>query len=550
MKKDSLFKGTFILSVSLILTKIIGLIYLIPYYGIIGGEKNMVLFAYAYNYYVIFLDVSSAGIPFAMTKLISKYNGKSNFEKSRRVYKLGSLILIITGIIGFLFFFFGAEFLSSITISNKDISRYSIEDLAIVMRTLSLAIPFVMINAGVRGLFQGHEFMLPSAVSQFFEQLVRVLAMLFGTYFVLKITNDNIVYANSASTFSTFLGAFFSVIILIYFIKKYYKKLQFNTDIKKNIQFEKEKDIKIIKEILMVSIPFVIVSTFFTILTLIDQNTIAKAMYHIGENYYIASELAKKGEQEFTLYSQYINKIVMISVALSPAFTGAFLPVVTRLYSQKKIKEVSTQINKVMLALLMFVIPSLVGMFVLIEPLSNLFFYYNDTSNKLMTAYLILALFYPIYGTLGIIMQAIDKQKLNILIIFIGITFKYLFNNMFIYKFETIGAIYCSILTYLILIIITISIIHKNIKINFSQLIGNFFKICLSCLLMFLITLAVYQAIIINFNIHSKIDNILIISLIGITGFIFYFVVLNKTKFFLYLFNRNINIKSFIFRRK
>lgn len=545
LKKDSLFKGTFILSLSLIFTKVIGLIYLIPYYDIIGGEENMALFAYSYNYYIILLEISSAGIPLTMAKLISKYNGEGNYSKSKIINKVGSTILLITGLLGFLFFFCFSDFLANLTISSEGISRYTVSDLSLVIKTLSLAIPFVMISSGFRGLFQGHEIMMPSALSQFIEQLVRVLAMLIGTYFVMKITNGNIVYANASSTFSTFLGAFFAVVILLYYYKKYGKKLDFN---KKQDTYNTYNTFSIVKEILLVSIPFVIVSSFFAILTLIDQNTIAESMYVLGENFNSASEFAKRGEKEFVLYSQYINKIVMIAVSLAPAFTGAFLPAVTRLYAEKKISAVSEQLNKVLLALLMFVIPALAGMYALIEPLSNIFFRPSIKSYELMKGYIILALLYSIYGILGIIIQAIDKQRINVIVIAIGIVFKLSFNQIFIYKFETIGAIYCSILTYLLLIILSFIVIHYNISVKFKYLIINLFKIIFSSFIMFIVVIALYESLISNFNIFVKFDSLIIISVLGFIGVIVYFLTLSSTKFLVYLFGRNINIKNF-FRR-
>lgn len=547
MKKDSLFKGTFILSISLILTKIIGLVYIIPYYKIIGGEENMSLFNYAYNYYIILLEISSAGIPLTISKLISKYNGEGNYAKSKQVYKVGSTILIISGITGFLLFFFGADYLALETIGSKGVTRYSVSDLSLVIKTLSLAFPFVLLASGFRGLFQGHEIMSPSALSQFFEQFIRVLAMLIGTYFVMKITN-NVVYGNAMATFSTVIGAIVSVSILLYYFKKYSKRLDFN---KENISFSYKQinTLNVAKEIFLVSIPFVVVSTFFVILTLIDQNTIIETMYNIGDIFGRGEEFAKRGELHFTIYSGLINKVVMIAVALAPAFTGVFLPAITRLYSQKKIEDVSININKVLLSLLMIVFPALVGMYVLAVPLYNSFFSPNEDAYVFLRVYVILALLYSIYAILSIIMQAIDKQKLNMVIIAIGITFKFFFNKIFITNFETIGAIYCSIITYIIVIVLTLFVIDNNVKIKFRELLFNFSKIVVSSMVMFIILLAVMDSIITNFNINNRFDSMLLLGICALLGGLPYLVLINKLNLFGYLFGRKISLLS-ILRRK
>jgi len=114
LKKDSLFKGTAILSLSLILTKVLGAVYLIPFYQIIGGEEQMALFNYGYSYYATLLEISAAGTPLAIAKLVAKYNALGAYSISRRIYRLGSWLLVLMGIVGLYailerFFYFASK---------------------------------------------------------------------------------------------------------------------------------------------------------------------------------------------------------------------------------------------------------------------------------------------------------------------------------------------------------------------------------------------------------------------------------------------------------
>lgn len=500
----------------------------------------MIPFNLAYNYYVLLLELSSAGIPLTISKLVSKYNEEGNYAKSKRIAKTGSVILMITGAIGFAFFFYYSDFLAASTLKANPANLYfSVEEVSLVIKTLSLAVPFVMLSSGFRGVFQGHEIMTPSAVSQFLEQLFRILAMLIGAYIVMEITNGNIVYANAVATLATSVGAIVAIIVLFYYYKKYYKNLEFNKNNTKNET--RESLFKIIKEILLVSFPFMIVSSFFAILSIIDQNTIIGAMDELGK--------AKIGDSEFNLYNNLINKIVMIAVALAPAFTGAFLPAITRLYVNRNLVELSKQINKVVLALLMIVIPALVAMFILAEPLYISFYEPKHRSFELMRVYLPLALLYSIYGMTGIIMQAIDKQKLNVVIIIIGLSFKYIFNTPFILRFETEGAIYCSILTYILMIFLNIVVINLEVKLKIKQFAYNLLKICLASFIMFILVAAIYDATSANFNIYNKFDSLILLIISGIFGAPLYFFVLQKIKFINYLFGREVSLKTFL-RRK
>ena len=280
LKKDSLFKGTAILSISLILTKVLGAVYLIPFYQIIGGEEQMALFNYGYSYYVTILEVSAAGIPLAIAKLVAKYNALGAYSISRKIYKLGSWLLVIMGIVGFCILFFGSGLISEqILISNQQ--KFTPQEGALVLKSLSFGIPLVLISAGIRGLFQGHEIMLPSALSQFVEQVARIAFMLGATYFIMRVLGYGVVEGNVSATFAAAVGAVFSLITLSFFYTKYRKSLDFN--IPKDSNHIEVSTSELVKEFLSVSIPFIFIVGLFPILNIIDQHNFIHGMTKIGK---------------------------------------------------------------------------------------------------------------------------------------------------------------------------------------------------------------------------------------------------------------------------
>ena len=72
MKKNSFIQGTVVASISIIITKILGALYVIPFYKIIGVSGGA-LYSYAYTIYNLFLNISTAGIPIAISMIISEY---------------------------------------------------------------------------------------------------------------------------------------------------------------------------------------------------------------------------------------------------------------------------------------------------------------------------------------------------------------------------------------------------------------------------------------------------------------------------------------------
>lgn len=532
LKKDSLFKGTAMLSISLILTKILGAVYLIPFYQIIGGEEQMALFNYGYSYYATILEISGAGTPLAIAKLVSKYNAIGAYSVSRRIYKLGSWLLVVMGILGFCILFFGSDIISEqILISNQQ--KFTPQEGALVLKSLSFGIPLVLVSAGIRGLFQGHEIMLPSALSQFIEQVARIAFMLGATYFIMRILGYGVVEGNVSATFAAAVGAVFSLIILFFFYTKFKGNLDFNIE-KDEVELNISTS-SLIKEFFSVSIPFIFIVGLFPILNIIDQHNFIHGMTQIGK--------ADIVDGRFSAL-QLVNKVVMIAVAIAPAFSSTFLPSITRLFAQGDKVTVSSQINKVILSLMMIVLPALVGMYVLADPIYSTFYSRSSINADLLRFYLPLAVLYSIYSLTSIIMQAVNKQLLNLIAISIGLVVKYLTITPFVMIFETNGVIFSSIATYVVMIVINLFIINREVKLKIVEFLSRLIILLSSCFIMFIAVAAVYESIASNFVIESKISSMTLISICAIFGILIYFFSISKMKFDKYLFGRKITLSS------
>ena len=71
MKKNGFLEGALIATIGIVLCKIIGLFYVIPFYAIIGAQGGA-LYSYAYSIYNMFLNLATSGIPVAMSKVVSE----------------------------------------------------------------------------------------------------------------------------------------------------------------------------------------------------------------------------------------------------------------------------------------------------------------------------------------------------------------------------------------------------------------------------------------------------------------------------------------------
>ena len=194
--------------------------------------------------------------------------------------------------------------------------------------------------------------------------------------------------------------------------------------------------------------------------------------------------------------------------------------------------------------ILMIVLPALVGMYVLADPIYSTFYSRSLINADLLRFYLPLAVLYSIYSLTSIIMQAVNRQLLNLIAIFVGLVVKYLTITPLVVIFETNGVILSSIATYLVMIIINLIIINKEVKLRIIEFISRLVILLSSCFIMFIAVAAIYESIVSNFVIESKVSSMVLIAICGVFGVAIYFYSITKMRFDKYLFGRKITLSS------
>ena len=203
--KQKMITGSAWMTAGSITSRILGAIYIIPWvtwFGIYSNQANAA-YAHGYNIYNMFITIATAGIPSAISKMVAHYNGLNQANMSRKLYRAGITVAIVSGIICAAIMMVGAPLFAK---GDKTVTP--------VIRSLSWAILVIPWMSITRGYLQGYSWMAPSAMSQFVEQLFRVIYMLSATYLIMKLGSGNWVHAVTQSTFAAFIGAIGSVAVL------------------------------------------------------------------------------------------------------------------------------------------------------------------------------------------------------------------------------------------------------------------------------------------------------------------------------------------------
>ena len=173
-KKDNYLLQGSILAAAGIAVRLIGLVYRIPLNNILGEEGNG-YYAAAFNIYNILLILSSYGMPIAVSKLLAGLLAKEEYRKSKKLFETA---LLFSGSMGFLFMLialFGAKFFSVYCLRMEPSYRALI--------VLAPTVFIVSVMGVIRGFFQGHGNMIPSAVSQIIEQIVNAAVSIIAAYY-------------------------------------------------------------------------------------------------------------------------------------------------------------------------------------------------------------------------------------------------------------------------------------------------------------------------------------------------------------------------------
>jgi O-antigen/teichoic acid export membrane protein len=134
MAESKLVRGTILLTIATFLSKIIGLVYVIPFTAIVGQAGNA-LYGFGFIPYTVLLSLATLGIPLAVSKFVSKYQALGDYETGYRLLKSGLLFMLINGVFTFLVLFFSAPMLSNWIINDpSELQGNSMEDVVFTIR--------------------------------------------------------------------------------------------------------------------------------------------------------------------------------------------------------------------------------------------------------------------------------------------------------------------------------------------------------------------------------------------------------------------------------
>lgn len=540
MSNSNLVRGTMVLTGANYISKFLGMFYLIPFHALVGSTGGA-LYSYAYNPYQIFISLSTLGIPLAMSKFVAKYNALEDYRTKEAMFRSGLIFMTITGIVSFIIMFFSAEWLAQIFLPD-DQYKNSVEDAAFVIKMVSFALLIIPPMSLVRGYFQGHGSMGPSAISIVCEQVVRIVFLLVGAYVVIQVLDGTIKLAVGLAAFAAFVGAVASSFVLGGFYKK--RRPYIVRDLEKSKTAAPTLTTKeMYRELLAYAGPFILVGIATPLYQLIDQMTFNRAMANIG--------LEEISEDLLSVILVYGHKIVIIPVTIATGLSLALLPAMTAAFTSNHREQYNNYINQSLLIIMLLILPASVGLSILGTQAYGTLYSAQDayqSAGHIMSYYAPTALFFALFTVSASMLQGINKQNFAVISLAVGLIVKLTCNVPFIYFLGGKGAVIATSFAVLIASLINLVKLYRETYFDMRRLFKHTLLIVILTTIMAVVVIITKWLIGLPFDEGpSKLKYILqLIGGVGIGGYIYLWMAY-KTTLLERLFGSRVNRLSKIF---
>lgn len=533
MKKNSFMEGSFIATFGIILCKIIGLVYVIPFYAMISNT-GAALYSYAYSIYAVFLSLSTSGIPIAMSKLVSEYNSLEYYYTKEKIFKLGNLIILSLGIFFFFILFFFAPSVSSFILGGTT-GGNSVEDVTLVIRVVATALLIVPSLSVIKGYYQGHKYITPPSIANVIEQLLRVVIIIVGCFISLKIMGLKESIAIAISVFAATIGALLAYLYLYFKMKKNKDSFKCNEHITRN---EAKFTTKyLVKQIILLALPFIIIDVLKSSYNLVDTLTVVRTLTDLG----YASNVS---ETAFSVIGTWGSKLSMIVISISMGISTSLIPNIASDFIQKKNNSLNIKINQAIQTLLFFIVPMTFGLFFLARPVWIIFYGYNALSIEVFRMFIIQSITFSLITILINIVQTTNKNKVAILTLLFSLIANAILNIPMMYLCEFIGfggyqgASVATLITQIIPCTFLFLYLKKYLHLNYRSTKINVTKIVLATLIM-LVSMMLLEFII-PLNTLHRMSSIVQVVLYVFFGSSIYFYIMHKSGVLKELFGDNL----------
>lgn len=441
--KKLFFSGVIILTVANILVKSVGLISKIALNRVVGSV-GAGYYSSAYEIYAFLYVISTAGLPIAISIMVSKSRAAGRLSETEKIYNtafkfFATMGLVLTGLM--------------LIFSRQLASLMGAPETYVCIRAVAPTLLFICISSCIRGYFQGYQLMGPTAISQIIEAVFKVVIGIGGAIYAKKMGyTDNIVaaYTVLGVTVGVFIGMVYLCVKRLVF-----KKEQFYDKISEESKSTRD----LVKEMLYIAIPITVSSSVLSLTTIFDTFTIQHRLLSFGMDK--ATIRVYYGD-----YTSIVISMFNLPTILLYPIANAIVPLVAasgeenNLSLQNKIREMGLRLMGII------AIPSAIGLSVFSFPILDLLMFRQDSAERASAWLSVSALSVIFLGLISVsnaFLNSAGKQRMPIISMLCGAIVKLMVNYLLIGKIGIIGASAGTVCCYITAAILNLYFVTRYI---------------------------------------------------------------------------------------
>ena len=461
-KKQTFLHGTMLLALSAAIVKVIGAFYSIPLKAIIG-DQGFGYYSTAYEIYTILLMISTAGLPVAMSRMISQANSLGHYRQVRKIYTVSRTIFLTLGLVGALL----------MTVFCKQLANFQEQpDAWAAIGTLGPCCFLICLMSTYRGFFQGQSNMTPTSVSQVIEAIVKLVIGLGAAFLLLKQMNSVPLAAGGA-----IFGVTMSCLVSSLYLNRCFRRVYHEMPVS-NEEVSSGKDIA--KGLLAIAVPITLGSAGLQILTALETKIYMSQL--------LAFMTQDAADTQKGIYN-FVQKIFNMPCAFITPITISVIPAITSQITTKEFAAAKGTEESAVRVTGLISAPCAVGLAVLAEPITGLLGNYTGEklvlSTQLMVILGICVVFNAVVLLTNAIMQAHGHVNIPVINMFVGGFLKLL--AIFILtgnpNIGILGTPIGSLLCYLCITVLNIFSIRRCLE-NPPAIVKNLLRSVLAALIM------------------------------------------------------------------
>lgn len=442
-KRQTFVRGAFSLALAGLISKILGVVYVVPLQNMIG-DYGIGLYQMAYPVYTTMLIISTAGFPLAMSKSIAEKVALADYDSADQIYRVAGRLMMITGVVTFLLMYLLAPVLAKL---DGDVNA------TLSMKAISFALLIVPPLSAMRGFLQGNHHMTVSGNSQVVEQFVRVAVIVFGAWWVLHLGFTEKEGA-AAATFGGVIGALISLLYLFFHVRRLRKS--YEPHMKGKVLADSWA---IARDLSKYALPISLASLVLPVSSYVDSLTISNLLQHF------TGMSIEEATQQFGIFTGRALRLIQLPLSFATAMGLSLMPAITEAITLKNEQVLQERIQISFRLTALITLPA-ASIFMALPTDINIMLFKDAQGASVVAAVALMSVFAAYELVTTYILQGIGKFYLPVGNMMFGTLCKLFLNILLVPGFGILGAAYATVIAYMISSGLNIRAVLKYTKVR------------------------------------------------------------------------------------